>query len=31
MQSKKSRKRHEKEKQLTIMLLGSAAGMLIDY
>ncbi len=27
MQSKKSRKRHEKEKQLTIMLLGSAAGL----
>ena len=26
IQSKKSRKRHEKEKQLTIMLLGSAAG-----
>ncbi len=31
MQSKKSRKRHEKEKQLTIMLLGSAAGTLIYY
>ena len=26
MQSKKARKRHEKDKQLTIMLLGSAAG-----
>ena len=26
MQSKKLRKRHEKEKQLTVMLLGSAAG-----
>ena len=26
MQSKRSRKRHEKEKQLTVMLLGSAAG-----
>jgi hypothetical protein len=30
MQTKKSRKRHEKDKQLTIMLLGSAAGALID-
>jgi len=29
IQSKKSRKRHEKEKQLTIMLLGSAAGAFI--
>ena len=28
MQSKKSRKRYEKDKQLTIMLLGSAAGLL---
>jgi hypothetical protein len=30
MQSKKSRKRHEKDKQLTIMLLGSAAGKFND-
>ena len=30
MQSKKFRKRHEKEKQLTVMLLGSAAGKSVD-
>jgi hypothetical protein len=29
IQSKKFRKRHEKEKQLTVMLLGSAAGLLM--
>ncbi|CAF1263969.1 unnamed protein product [Rotaria sp. Silwood1] len=29
VQSKKSRKRHEKERQLTVMLLGSAAAFLV--
>lgn len=29
MRSKKSRKKHEKEKQLTVMLLGSAAAFLV--